>query len=80
MSLKKKEKDDSVQSKPAAFGTDDIVCPHCGHVLVCDESYFWVEDYSTEKIRCENPECNQEFNCEARTEISYWSTVIAKPS
>lgn len=50
-------------------GTDEVVCPYCGHKH--DNSTEWFDTKSDVTIECENEECEREFFASREVSVTY---------
>ena len=51
------------------WGTDKMICPHCGHV-VDDTDYNGSQDSTG---TCDNDECGKEFDLEIEYSATYYT-------
>lgn len=58
------------------WGTDEIVCPHCGYEY--SESHEYLQDNMPTqlKLNCEN--CSGVFICTPEYSLAYYSEIIQK--
>lgn len=59
------------------YGTDEIICPHCGYSFGVD-SWEFFKDNSTTEIQIKCDECLKEFDCKPEYSVQYYSTTINK--
>jgi transcription elongation factor Elf1 len=52
------------------WGTDEVVCPYCGHKH-SDSHEFFGDTHNSADIECN--ECGKKFHCEAEYSVDYTS-------